>query len=154
MTKALKKAEEKADNLHKQMVAVQKTLAATQSELSQQVMLKAKLAQAVMHLPKPQAFAVIAGFAALTESNPNHAAIPAIVNDTTKWEGESALHSASCEDCGWMVVGNSEDNDKLWDASNAHAKAQHKGKHGMCSKLGKSWVGFGGLLPKPTWVSL
>lgn len=147
LEKALKKATNKAKQAQKQTAAVQNTLAETQAEMAKQVKLKVKLAQAVAALPKPQAFAVFAGFAALTESG--HVlttTLPEIVADTAKWEGKTKLNYACCIDCGWAMVGTHEE---TVAASNAHAKAEHKGKHGMGSITGWSIHGFiSYLLPK------
>ena len=147
LKEALGKATKKAVNEHKQMLAIQKTLAETQAEMAKQVKLKVKLTQAVAALPKPQAFAVFAGFAALTENTSTlNTTLPDIVIDTAKWEGKTKMNFACCIDCGWANVGTNED---TIAASNAHAKAEHKGKHGMGAITGWSTEGYlSHLLPK------
>ncbi len=115
------------------MVAVQHNLAGTKNELAKQVAHTVKLAQAVEALGKPHAFAVLAGFAGLTENPPNYNLADTV--NVAEWEGQDTLSYAACHDCGWLVVGESGSG-YLQAASNAHAKAYHKGKHGMGSVFG------------------
>lgn len=150
----LKKAENKTAQAQTEKVAVLNTLAETKDELVKQMKLKCKLAQAVNALPKPQAHAVFDGAMALTDTLHiiGGGQLEAVVTDTAKWKGSTAIAYAFCTDCGWGVSA-----DSLHDAEpayQAHMKASHKGKGKKKPEYagtGKSWSGYSPLFPK-SWA--